>query len=343
MSKPIKLDSIDDNALSSEEASLDRMDDIGDSEYEDDSIEYQQEETTEDEEEFGTEDESEYEDEESEEEPEKEEESTEELEPESDDEPDTEVVPKRTIIVDGKEIEIDSEEELVKLAETGLKTKSKYDKSKEDIAILEGIREQGLSEQDLYLLVEAKKGNPKALAKLLKDSEVSLDDIEDVDPEDYVPNEYKADQNVIEVKSILSDIEKSKNYDTFEGLIKQDFDSESKRKLFENPDALKYVADMVDTGIFDKISGQYTKNKLLGANSLDALVSAYDAYREEYQSTQKKQISKKKKASDDKAIKRKKASVGTKGRKPASTKVKSVEEMTDEEFEAYYKNVTEQF
>ena len=239
-----------------------------------------------------------------------------------------------------KKIEAKDTDELQNIAKTALKGKLKYDQYKDDIALIEGIKKQGLSEEDLFLLVEAKKGNNKALAKLLKKSNVDPMNI-DTDDEEvdaYRPNVYKVDSNEIEIKSIIDNTKNTDKFPVFENLITKEFDDSSRGLVFKDPNNLQFVSDLVTSGLFDKIAPKYMKNKLLGSsNSFEALVKAYDDYVKDVEVKKEDTARDVTNRSKSKANKRKKA---TTGRKTASKSVKKdPENMSEEEFEQYYKTL----
>ena len=258
---------------------------------------------------------------------------------------------KRTINVDGTNIEIENDDELAKIAERSLSSSRKFDAHKDDISIIEGVRNEGLSNDDLYLLVEAKKGNKQAIAKLLKSTGSSMDDITEIlDDEDkmkevdnYIPNEYKVDQTTMEIRSIIKSAEQdTKSFPIFENLISTEFDDQSKRELFTKPDLMQFVADTVKSGAFEGMSSTYMKKKLLGGNTptLNSFIDAFDEYTKEVASQEKDKIVDKVEKSNAKTAKRKKIAGSSKTKTDKKTSDQpDFKNMTDEEFEKYHNNV----
>jgi len=247
-----------------------------------------------------------------------------------------------TMLIDlgDSKVEVKDTDELQAITKTALKGDKRYKQYKDDIAVLEGIKEEGLSTEDLYLLVEAKKGNKQALAKLLKDSGVDPLDLDnDEDVENYKPSEYKVDPNYVETKAIISELQKDETvYNQFENLLMKDFDDEARRKAFNDPSMLEFIGETVKAGIFEQLAPKYMKNKLLGkGNALEAYIAAYDEFAKEAASKVQKATSKVQTDSKAKATKRKKASEGSRKKVSTKPKTKSVDDMTDTEFEEYYR------
>ena len=248
------------------------------------------------------------------------------------------------IEVNGEKIEVNSVEELATIASKALKSKKVLNTYKDDIAVLEGIKDQGLSKEDLYLLVEAKKGNKKAIAKLIKETGI---DIFDLDPDDesideYKPNEYKADARIIETKAIIGDLKKDPNaLNTFNNIINNDFTESERAKVFEDTNLLEFIGSTIKSGLFSKIQSSYEKRKLLGESSITALINAYDEFSKSEVKAKKERVTKTIKTKKEKAVKRKKVTDNTisKTKQKSSNKEPDFNNMTDEEFEAYYKNL----
>jgi len=247
------------------------------------------------------------------------------------------------------QIEVNSPEELKQIAEASVKDKTKFDKYKDDIAIVEGLKEQGVEEEDLYLLAEAKKGNTKAIAKLLKKANIDpLDiDLDDDEITDYKPNEVKADMDYIEAKSILENIQKDPQIATkFDNLVMKEFNEDARQTVFKDSKNLQFVAELTRTGLLDQILPEYTKMKLLGepGSQFDLLVKAYDSFISKATKEQEQKVQETKtnieQSTKSKANKRKRMSAGSKTKNTPPKKEKSVDEMTDEEFEAYYKKLS---
>ena len=241
------------------------------------------------------------------------------------------------------EIEVNGVDELKTIASKALKDKTKYDQYKDNIALLEGIKEQGLGEEDLYLLVEAKKGNKKAIAKLIKETGI---DVYDLDPEDeevdnYKPNEYKADMKLVETKAIIDSLKQDQeSFTKFNNLITKDFDEQSKQQVFQDPTLLEFIGESIKSGLYEKIAPKYMKRKLLGESAITAFINAYDDFNKSLQNQEVNNIKQQSENNKVKASKRKKASAGVKNSVKSTTKKKvDFNNMSDEEFEEYYKNM----
>jgi len=240
-------------------------------------------------------------------------------------------------------IEVGSKDELIKLAEKSLKTKTMFDKYKDDIAIIEGLKENGIEEEDLYLLAEAKKGNKNAIAKLLAKTNIDPLEIDPEEAKDYKPNEVKANMDYIQSKAILEEIQQDEDtYRKFNNLVMKDFDDESRQIVFKNAENLEAVAGIIKSGVIDAILPKYTKYKLVDDKKpIDALISAYEDYKKELESKKTEVKTKIEKESKQKAIKRKKASEGVKTKKTTSKNSSKPDfaTMSEEEFEKYYNNL----
>jgi len=336
----IDLDNLDKAISGAEE--VDSMPDLEDGDYENPENSIEEPSSSTDEEEFD--DSVEVYDNESEED-----ESEEDIEYEGEDS-DVEIVETNNDVdssmefdIGNTKLKVNNTDELKTIAQNALKDKFKFDQYKDDISVIEGLKDQGVEQEDLYLLAAAKKGDQKALAKLLKKSGVDPYDldIEDEDIDNYRPEEVKADMNYIEAKAILSDLKQNPEVDTkFNNLVMKEFDEQSRKSVFDNVNNLQFIAELTKSGMLEQILPSYTKKKLLGAgkDSFSMLVESYDEYVKSLENQKEEKVKEVQTKAKQKATKRRKAAVGSKQKRPAEKK--DPINMSDEEFEEYYKNLT---
>ena len=162
-----------------------------------------------------------------------------------------------TIKVNGNEITLDSKDELQKYMVKMENNKPSKRKSKND----QLIEQSGLSESDIQLLVDAKKGNKAALAKLASDAKIDLLDIEE-----GMDSKYEAEfkpSYMSEVDEIAEDIMNNEPlYEKFQGAVKsvpQDF----VQAISNDASALKHFAGHVESGLAEKIIPLATKAAML--------------------------------------------------------------------------------
>ena len=170
------------------------------------------------------------------------------------------------VTIGGQTISLNSQEELIAFVRKGggANTPTRQRKSQNDQIIEQGA----LSESDLALLIDAKKGNKAAIAKLAKDSGVDIYDIDD-----DAASGYKQDFQptyATEIDEVAQDIMEDTTLHTeFQSVVKnvpQDF----AQLLASDPGALRNFAGHVKSGLAQKVIPEAIKQQMLhGGTFLD--------------------------------------------------------------------------
>lgn len=163
--------------------------------------------------------------------------------------------------VNGVDVKINSKEEMmafIKKGAEGFKSNEDSYKNEKDI-----ITQGKLTAEDLKLLVDAKNGNPKALAKLAEQSKIDLYDINEDDAKSYTPEfNVKQDSDIdIVAKQIMSDAELHKNFVTLSNSLPSSFID-------------KVTSNAKDLATF----GQHVKSGLAQQIIPDAIKLTYQGY-----------------------------------------------------------------
>ena len=166
----------------------------------------------------------------------------------------------------GKEIPIESLDELYQLASKGIDYTRKMQNIKPFRSAVELMQQQGLSVNDLNLLVDIKQGNKDALKAVIKD--LNIDPYEDLNIDEDTPNEYKPtnyapDPKLIEVNEIIEGISSEPEFQTTNKIISEVLDDMSRNKLVENPNLINLLHNDVKQGLFFEVEPLVTKKKLL--------------------------------------------------------------------------------
>lgn len=167
------------------------------------------------------------------------------------------------------EIKITSKEELLAYAKKGVE----QNKSIREKSNVELIAEQGdLSHDDMMLIINAKKGDKNALAKIAELGNVDLLDVENEDANSY-KNEFQV-ETVSEVDTaineILSDSVHSENFATFAKQVPESFSE----LLLKDAGVLRAFSTHVKTGLAAKVIPEAIKaTQLTGGNFIDNYAS----------------------------------------------------------------------
>jgi hypothetical protein len=275
-----------------------------------------------------------------------------ETEPKKDDKeeatPDTPIENFAPLKVSGKQIPINSLEELYTLASGGAAVTQKFQEiagHKKSIAIMQ---DHNLTEADLSLLVEAKNGSKDALASLVKQSGIDSLEVTDEVSEGYKPGAYIPSDQQISLQEVQHEISRDEEYAVTQNVVNNILDERSQDMLVQNPQMIRGLHEDIKSGAYLSVSAHAQKLKLMDGGRRSDMEYYIQAAQEgpspqdvpavpaavvpEQQSPKKKVVSK---------DKRKAAASNRNSNKAPS--IKDINDMTDEELMAYREKIMERY
>lgn len=255
---------------------------------------------------------------------------------------------RHKIKTNGMEVEL-SVEELKMLAPKAMD----YTKKMQEIApyrrSIEAMKQNGISEEDINLLIEAKSGKKEALARLIKQAGVDALDIEDDKPE-YRPNTYGNDDSELELRNIVSKIANDQEFNMTKDIVDRQWDDKSRAVLKQRPEMIEGLHYDVKNGIYAVVAPMALKMKALdGArkSDLEYYMLAGQEYTKSQQrvqgTIQKEEARKQNQASiAQKADIRKAAALPPKGKAGKPNVIDYLND-NDEKYDEWYKNVMSKY
>ena len=153
------------------------------------------------------------------------------------------------IKANGKEFEM-TLDELKQTASKGMDYLKKTTALKPYRTMIAAMEENKVSPEDINLLIDLKKGNKEAIAKLIKENEVDVYDLPEAN--DYKPREYRQSETALEMKEVLSTISKDAEFSRTSEIYDA-FDEQTKAFLNEDPSRIVGLHNDIKTGVFDKV------------------------------------------------------------------------------------------
>ena len=153
------------------------------------------------------------------------------------------------IKANGKEFEM-TLDELKQTASKGMDYLKKTTALKPYRTMIAAMEENKVSPEDINLLIDLKKGNKEAIAKLIKENEVDVYDLPEAN--DYKPQEYRQSETALEMKEVLSTISKDAEFSRTSEIYNA-FDDQTKAFLNEDPSRIAGLHNDIKTGVFDKV------------------------------------------------------------------------------------------
>ena len=153
------------------------------------------------------------------------------------------------IKANGKEFEM-TLDELKQTASKGMDYLKKTTALKPYRTMIAAMEENKVSPEDINLLIDLKKGNKEAIAKLIKENEVDVYDLPEAN--DYKPQEYRQSETALEMKEVLNTISKDAEFSRTSEIYAA-FDDQTKAFLNEDPSRIVGLHNDIKTGVFDKV------------------------------------------------------------------------------------------
>ena len=255
---------------------------------------------------------------------------------------------KFKIKANGVEIEL-SQDDLVKLAPKAIDYTRKMQQIAPFRKSISAMEENGITEQDINMLIEMKKGNKDAIAAMVKEAKVDPLDIDIEDAKPYTPPQYGMNETQIRIRDVVSRIQGDAEYKMTEDVVDRQWDSQSRKTLAENPDMIEGLHIDIKSGIFAKVAPEMMRLKILDGSrksDLDYYLQAGQMMSEQFKKEQEtiaKEANRKsqQKEIEDAANKRKSASLprSTSGKKKV---IDYLDEEDDESYKKWYKKTMAQ-
>lgn len=177
----------------------------------------------------------------------------------------------------GKEIKVNTPEEVIQLMQMGANYSKKMAALKPNLKLLKTLQNNDLlSEEKLNFLIDLSKKNPDAIQKLVKESGIDPLDMDLNKESEYRPSSYTVHDKEIELDEVLEEIQGTPTYARTIDLIGNTWDGASKQQVANTPQLLKVLNDHMASGVYDIISKELENERLFGR--LDGL-SDLEAYR----------------------------------------------------------------
>ena len=165
--------------------------------------------------------------------------------------------------MNGKDVSINSMEELYALASAGGQFTQKMQEISQYKKSLAVMQKNGLTEQDLSLLIEARNGNKDALASILKQSGVDTLELEDEPSEGYQPGAYVPTDMEVSLMDVQREISSDPEYQITQNVVNNMLDNQSQDMLVQNPSMIRGIHQDIKNGVFQGVKAEADKLKIM--------------------------------------------------------------------------------
>lgn len=163
-----------------------------------------------------------------------------------------------------KTIELRNSDEAIQLMQMGANYTKKMQKIAPYKKTLMMLENNGLLDEDkLNFLIDVDKKNPEAIKKLMADANIDPYEMDMSEESTYTPGNYRVSNEEAMFTSALEDLQQIQGgRETIDTI--NSWDQESKGILWTQPDVMKVIHEQRSNGVYDKISNEIERQKLLG-------------------------------------------------------------------------------
>lgn len=180
------------------------------------------------------------------------------------------------IKANGREIQLNSPEEAVRLIQQGANYTKKMQALAPNLKLMRMLENQGLlDENKLSFLIDLDRKDPQAITKLLKDSQIDPLDLDLSQEPAYKPGNHQVSDQEMAFHTTLEDVTSTPTGAETVALINSQWDQSSKEAIFKEPQIMKVINDHRASGIYAKIANEVERQRMLGQLGELPFIHAY--------------------------------------------------------------------
>ena len=167
----------------------------------------------------------------------------------------------------GRQVRVEKPEDIVRLMQMGMNYNKKMEAIKPNMGLIKTLKEHGLDNPEtLQFLIDLKKHDKTAIAKLLKDAEVDTYDLPDLEETPYTSQTAIISNQQAEFESVLADLNQlPKGTDLIQSLGRSEtWDDDSLEFFRTQPEALYHLYNDKNSGLYDEVIRIIDVDKSLG-------------------------------------------------------------------------------
>jgi len=178
----------------------------------------------------------------------------------------------------GIDMQVKDPQDIVRLMQMGANYQKKMAQLKPNLKLIKMLeKNELLDEGRLHNLIDLSKKNPKAIAKLVEESDVDPLDIDKDVPTDYQPTDYSVTDKEYNLDAVLDEIKDTDTFNKTINVLTKEWDPQSKATISDYPEIISIINAHMGNGVFEKVNAVLQQEKTLGKL---AGVPDVDAYRQ---------------------------------------------------------------
>ena len=183
----------------------------------------------------------------------------------------------------GKKFKITDAKEVRQLMQKGMDYQRKTEELASMRRVQNTLKKHGLLDpQQIAYAAELLQGNPLAIARLIKDKEVDLYEVDDDATDNFkvTPVQFTEDPTENLVNYLSDNREDSSIAEMFE--VAKTFDEQSADAIIKDPTLLRVLADHKEQGIYDNLMQKVEHSRAVNGSTKPILAEYYEHFQSEY-------------------------------------------------------------
>ena len=165
----------------------------------------------------------------------------------------------------GVDMQVKSPEDIVRLMQMGANYQKKMGQMKPNLKIIKMLENNELlNEEKLNNLIDLSKKDPKAIAKLIQESDLDPLEIDKDAPTEYEPTNYSITDKEYNLDRVLDDIKDTEFFNKTINVLTKEWDTESRSVISDQPEIIGIINAHMTNGIYDEVNAQLQQEKALG-------------------------------------------------------------------------------
>ena len=181
------------------------------------------------------------------------------------------------IRANGKDIQLQSPEEVVRVLQMGLNYTKKMQAMQPHLRVVKMLENNKLGEADLSYLIDLHQRKPEAIQKLLHDSQFDAHSVDADKAASYVPGNHQVTDKEMQFQTVLDEVEASDTGKELISEVAQQWDPSSRQALFQNPQLLVEINKQKASGLYASISNEVERRQALGELQGVPFLAAYES------------------------------------------------------------------
>lgn len=177
----------------------------------------------------------------------------------------------------GQMVQMDSPEEVIQLMQQGANYTKKMQALQPKLKLLRTLENNNIGDVDkLNFLIDLDKKDPKAIHKLLRDSNIDPMNVDTSVESGYVPSDYSASDAQVNFETTSDDLLLSESGTELMRSVIQEWDSTSQQTVYKDPTILTVLNQQKESGIYETIVNEVNKRRMLGnINPTEPFINSY--------------------------------------------------------------------